>query len=109
MFEACARCAQPDSCTNNGRCFGESARGVAASGLPSGSLTGGVQVLKPHQLPKTVEPTWEKGVAGEQRPGGGYMPYLNGDGAKMGVKEYSEKKHTVRDIRKRQVTSDPST
>lgn len=36
---------------------------------------------------------WEKGVAGEDRPGGTRMPYLDSSGDLIGVKPFSEGKH----------------
>lgn len=38
--------------------------------------------------------SWEAGRAGEHRPDGSFMPYLNADGQAMGVKEFSENRHT---------------
>lgn len=47
-----------------------------------------------------------KGVAGEHRPGGTFMPYLqpNADGRldKVGIKQGREQAHTIREIRRRQ-------
>lgn len=36
---------------------------------------------------------WEKGLAGEKRPGGTFMPHLDGKGNTIGVKQFSEKRH----------------
>ena len=33
---------------------------------------------------------WEKGVAGESRPGGGFMPKIDAQGAPIPIKKYSE-------------------
>lgn len=40
---------------------------------------------------KKVEPSWEKGRAGEHRPGGGFMPYIDPKtGSAMTIKRYAE-------------------
>lgn len=33
---------------------------------------------------------WEKGRAGEHRPGGGFMPYLGNDGTALPIKKFAE-------------------
>lgn len=47
-----------------------------------------------------------RGVAGEHRPGGGFMPYLkpdaNGVLQQVGVKEGRERRHEIRETRRRQ-------
>jgi len=41
--------------------------------------------------PRRVEPSWEKGIAGESRPDGSFAPYLKpSDGTPMGVKEFAD-------------------
>lgn len=47
--------------------------------------------------------SWEKGVKGEHRPDGSFMPYLNGDGQKIHVKEFSENRKEYEAIRARQI------
>lgn len=39
-----------------------------------------------------VKPSWEAGTTGEQRPGGGRMPYLKGDGTPITVKQFANKR-----------------
>lgn len=41
------------------------------------------------------DPAWERGVAGERRPDGSFMPYLTPDRAAMGVKEHGERRREV--------------
>lgn len=51
------------------------------------------------------QPSWEKGLAGEKRGGGTFMPYLdkNPDGSmrRVHVKEGGERRHEISDIRAR--------
>jgi len=54
-----------------------------------------------------VEPSWEKGVVREQRPGGGSVPLLGNDGHEIGVKEYSEQRHAIEAARHR-LKNDPT-
>jgi hypothetical protein len=50
-----------------------------------------------------VNCSWEAGVAGESRPDGSRMPYLDEKGQKIRLKEYGEKRHELTEIRRRQV------
>jgi hypothetical protein len=49
------------------------------------------------------QPSWEAGVAGEHRPGGGFMPYLDGNLNEIGVKEMAENRVKNDGIRHRQL------
>lgn len=40
--------------------------------------------------PRKVEPSWEKGLAGERRKDGSFAPYLTKDFAPMHVKEFAD-------------------
>jgi len=40
--------------------------------------------------PPKANPAWEKGIAGEHRPGGTFVPYLKNDGSHIGVKEFAD-------------------
>lgn len=51
--------------------------------------------------------SWERGVAGEHRPGGGFMPYSGADGQNIGVKEYAERRHEI-DARVKDLKTNPS-
>lgn len=43
--------------------------------------------------------SWEKGVAGENRGHGTFMPYLGSDGRPIPIKQKSEAEHKVKDLR----------
>lgn len=43
---------------------------------------------KPPSKPRYNQ--WEKGKAGEHRPGGAWMPYIDGKGSEIPIKKYSE-------------------
>jgi len=95
----CEGCKQPESCETNG-CFAAKARSVSFGRVPG---TGRIQTLK--SVPEPDQPSWEKGLAGERRPGGGFMPYLNDEGSPMGIKEGGERRHEIAQIRDRQRNS----
>tara|TARA_R100001530_G_scaffold124428_1_gene92614 strand:+ start:122 stop:472 length:351 start_codon:yes stop_codon:yes gene_type:complete len=40
--------------------------------------------------PPQANPAWEKGIAGEHRRGGAFVPYLNADGERIGVKKFAD-------------------
>lgn len=40
--------------------------------------------------PRKANNAWERGVAGEHRPGGGFMPYLNRELAPLSVKQFAD-------------------
>ena len=56
---------------------------------------------------KPKQPSWEKGIATEKRPGGFEMPYLNEKGDRVRVKEFGQKRHQIEAIRDRQ-KNDPN-
>jgi len=45
--------------------------------------------------------SWEKGVAGENRGGGTFMPYLGADGKPLPIKERSAAESKVKTLRQR--------
>jgi hypothetical protein len=51
----------------------------------------------------SVQPSWEKGTAGEHRADGSFMPYIDDTGRKIHVKEMGERRRELTDIRRRQV------
>ena len=53
------------------------------------------------------EPSWEKGVAGEKRPDGSFMPYINHRGSDIGVKQFAEQRSSLEAQRHRQL-NDPN-
>jgi hypothetical protein len=99
-MDPCETCQQPDHCTGTytpeekwkvGQvrgCFKEKANSIS-----TGSVPGGANEKK--GKPSRAEPVWEKGVAGEHRPGGGFVPILNEAGAPMPIKEYTEKRRDI--------------
>ena len=44
----------------------------------------------------------ERGIAGERRKGGGFMPYLDAKGAVIPIKEHQAKRAHHKEIRRRQ-------
>lgn len=67
---------------------------VAPSATPSRYRHGKLRPVK--------QPSWEKGIVTEKRPGGFEMPYINEKGAKVRVKEYGQRRHEIAKIRDRQ-------
>jgi hypothetical protein len=67
----------------------------------AGSATPTSRARKPFR--ESINCSWEAGVAGETRPDGSRMPYLDGTGRKIRVKEYGENRRKLSDIRSRQV------
>lgn len=50
-----------------------------------------------------VDASWEAGIAGEHRPGGEFMPYLDSTGTRhIRVKEAAERRVEISQIRERQ-------
>lgn len=44
--------------------------------------------------PRQADPAWERGVAGERRPDGSFMPFVHAEGLqKIHLKEWGEKRH----------------
>jgi putative FmdB family regulatory protein len=40
--------------------------------------------------PPQANPVWERGVAGEHRRDGSFVPYVHNDGSRIGVKEFAD-------------------
>jgi len=40
--------------------------------------------------PPQANPAWEKGIAGEHRRDGSFVPYVHADGSRIGVKEFAD-------------------
>ena len=40
--------------------------------------------------PPQANPAWEKGIAGEHRRGGTFVPYLDAEGKHIGVKKFAD-------------------
>lgn len=45
-------------------------------------------------------PSWEAGVAGEHRPGGTFMPYIDREGQPIHVKAFGEGRHRLEAARR---------
>ncbi len=80
----CDPCNQPESCEARG-CFKERTRS-----LNWGRVPGGTRSFSPPA--QKQDPSWEKGVAGEHRPGGGFVPYLDERRNIVGVKRFADRR-----------------
>ena len=40
--------------------------------------------------PPQANPAWEKGISGEDRRDGSFVPYVHADGTRIGVKEFAD-------------------
>jgi hypothetical protein len=49
------------------------------------------------------QPSWEAGVAGETRPDGSFMPYLNKNLNEIGVKEMADNRQSLEAVRHQQL------
>jgi hypothetical protein len=67
----------------------------------SGSATPTARANRPFRPP--VNCSWEAGAAGERRPDGSFMPYLDDRGRKIRVKQWGEERTKLEEIRRRQV------
>ena len=47
--------------------------------------------------------SWEKQVMGETRPDGSFVPYQTEKGRPIRIKEYSQKRHSFEENRKRRL------
>src|SRR5690606_12926783 len=45
--------------------------------------------------PRKADPAWERGVAGEYRRDGSFMPYVHPNGSPIHVKEAGERRHEL--------------
>jgi hypothetical protein len=52
--------------------------------------------------------SWERGIAGESRPGGTRMPYLHANGDPVRLKTYTENRAHFDEIRRKQMTQETS-
>jgi hypothetical protein len=48
--------------------------------------------------------SWERGIAGEHRPDGSFMPYVSETGRRIRLKEWGETR-SLREIRERQLSA----
>lgn len=73
-------------------------KGMVFGRVPGGSREGN------DVAPRTADPAWERGIAGEYRPGGGFVPYLtlDGGGHEMSVKELADNRAHIEKVRDQQ-------
>ena len=62
---------------------------------------------RPYVYRPVKDPSWERGIAGETRCDGSFMPILTETQVPMGVKEYSERRHEIEGHIKR-LKTDPT-
>ena len=68
-------------------CGEEAARRI----LQSPALTAAATPSRRNKVPPPqADPAWERGIAGEHRRGGTFVPYLKNDGSRIGVKEFAD-------------------
>lgn len=85
----------------------EFVEGCTACKLDRIHFGAGTGVTTGNAPPSRPDPAWERGVAGEHRADGSFMPYLNPDLSPIGVKQASEQRHEIEDA-KRRLASDPA-
>jgi hypothetical protein len=49
--------------------------------------------------------SWERGITGEHRADGSFMPYVNSQGNQIRTKEYAEGRRTFESIRRDQISA----
>ena len=54
--------------------------------------------------PPQADPAWERGIAGEHRRGGTFVPYLDGEGKRIGVKDFADNRTKYERILREQRT-----
>ena len=81
-----------ERCATGDECFRCHIRGVNV-GLPRDFATRTYSKA----MPRGSDPAWERGIATSKRPNGTEMPYLKADGSEMGVKEFAQKRHLIRE------------
>ena len=79
--------------------YKEKLRSLAFGRVP-GSTRSGTNGIRRNN----VHANWEKGIKGESRPDGSFMPYLNATGDPIRMKDWSENRHkyeaTLNQVRK---------
>lgn len=107
------RCSAPD-CNNPEHPVREGAsmhygcelrhKGIGLSNaITPNRIANGKKVLTKH----VADPAWERGVAGERRPDGSFMPLLTDTRSPMGVKERGERRSEI-DQQLRRLKNDPN-
>ncbi len=92
----------PDDCTCN--TYGCELRRKGVQLSPAATPNRQHHVHRPIQ-----RPSWESGTVGEQRPGGGRMPYLDGNGDPITTKQFANKRgHFEEKLREVRTTKHPA-
>lgn len=72
--------------------------------LSFGRVPGGAKTSAPGKIRKFSGASWEKGIKGEHRSDGSFMPYLGSDLEPIRMKQWGENRHTyeakLADLRK---------
>lgn len=96
---------------HEGRCSGdEPVDGCYGCELKAKNISLSSRIIPSRQNavpPRTPDPAWERGRAGERRPDGSFMPFLSPNRQTMGVKEYGERRREV-DEQVKRLKSDPN-
>lgn len=87
---------QAEGCTEHYGCRLR-AKGISLSSAATPSR----KLDRPYKPRPMQQPSWEKGIEGQHRPGGGFMPVLNEKGKKMGVYEAQTKRAKIDAMRRR--------
>jgi len=97
-------CAEPGCIDQTHYACGLRAKGVQVSPAATPNRRAArTQPIRPMQ-----EGSWEKGIAGERRPGGSFMPYLRpGTTSPMSLKEQADRRSQI-ESQVKQLKSDPN-
>ena len=70
--------------------------------LQSPALTAAAAPSQKNKVPPPqANPVWEKGTAGETRRDGSFVPYLNKEGGRIGVKDFADNRKKYERILRR--------
>jgi len=59
--------------------------------LQSPALTAAAAPSRMNKVPPPkANPAWERGIAGQHRPGGTFVPYVDSEGKRIGVKKFAD-------------------
>jgi len=68
-------------------CGEDAAKRILQSPATTAAATPSVKNKVP---PPQANPAWERGISGEHRRDGSFVPYVHADGTRIGVKEFAE-------------------
>ena len=91
---------QVEGCTEHYGCRLR-AKGISLSSAVTSTRTPRLPYRPPRQ------PSWEKGIEGQHRPDGSFMPVLNDKGNKMGVYEAQTNRKRIETMRQRAASHVP--